>query len=113
MLSSKGSLLWQSLRIYQVYGSNTDVGKTIFTTLLCKTAGRLYKNDHTSFLKPVSTGPQDEADERCMSRFPCTPLSDIIAAHHGFQMRQISVPNKLEGLRLINASVMFRSLLQV
>ena len=60
-----GSMLWRGLRAYQVYGANTDVGKTVLTTVLCKTARGLYENEKTSYLKPVSTGPQDEADERC------------------------------------------------
>ncbi|RBA18480.1 adenosylmethionine-8-amino-7-oxononanoate aminotransferase [Fusarium proliferatum] len=32
------ALLWRSLRAHQVYGANTDVGKTIFTTILCNSA---------------------------------------------------------------------------
>ncbi|KAL8376497.1 hypothetical protein RB595_007540 [Gaeumannomyces hyphopodioides] len=57
-----GSLLWRNLRIYQVYGANTDVGKTVLATLLCRAARALYSGEKTSFLKPVSTGPDDEAD---------------------------------------------------
>ncbi|VZI09852.1 unnamed protein product [Fusarium fujikuroi] len=32
------ALLWRSLRAHQVYGANTDVGKTIFSTILCNSA---------------------------------------------------------------------------
>lgn len=60
-----GSMLWRGLRVYQVYGANTEVGKTVLTTVLCKTARNLYEKEKTSYLKPVSTGPLDEADERC------------------------------------------------
>ena len=67
MLEPVGSLLWRSLRVYQVYGANTDVGKTVFTTILCNVANRLWQDEETAFLKPISTGPQDEADDRCMS----------------------------------------------
>lgn len=69
MASSRAitSLLWRSQRIYQVFGANTDVGKTIFTTLLCKAARTLWANETVTFLKPVSTGPDDEADDRCKS----------------------------------------------
>lgn len=59
------SLLWPSQRTYQVFGANTDVGKTIFTTLLCTAANKLWAHDSVTFLKPVSTGPDDEADDRC------------------------------------------------
>jgi dethiobiotin synthetase/adenosylmethionine--8-amino-7-oxononanoate aminotransferase len=64
-LPPAGSLLWRSLRIYQVYGANTEVGKTIFTTLLCKAAKSRPPGEGTVFLKPVSTGPDNEADEKC------------------------------------------------
>lgn len=69
MASSRtiASLLWRSQRIYQVFGANTDVGKTIFTTLLCKAAKKLWADETVTFLKPVSTGPDDEADDRCKS----------------------------------------------
>lgn len=59
------ALLWRSLRTHQVYGANTDVGKTIFSTVLCNAASK--KGDRTWFLKPVSTGAADEADEWCKS----------------------------------------------
>ncbi|EGY19020.1 adenosylmethionine-8-amino-7-oxononanoate aminotransferase [Verticillium dahliae VdLs.17] len=47
----------------QVYGANTDVGKTIFTTILCNAATKFYNHERTSYLKPVSTGPASEADK--------------------------------------------------
>ena len=60
-----GALLWRSLRVYQVYAGNTEVGKTVFSTALCKAASRHWPREKTAFLKPVSTGPLDEADDRC------------------------------------------------
>ena len=65
MKSPLASLLWRSLRAYQVFGANTDVGKTVFTTLLGRTAKKLWQDERVTFLKPVSTGPADEADDRC------------------------------------------------
>lgn len=56
------SVLWRSLRAHQVYGANTDVGKTIVSTLLCNTVQRA--NATPAFLKPVSTGALDDADDR-------------------------------------------------
>ncbi|KAM5378666.1 hypothetical protein ACJZ2D_004465 [Fusarium nematophilum] len=53
------ALLWRSLRVHQVYGANTEVGKTVFTTALCNAAA---KRGRAAFLKPVSTGPAHEAD---------------------------------------------------
>lgn len=63
------SLLWRSLRAYQIFGANTDVGKTIFTTLLCRAAAHQYPHEKVSFVKPVSTGAADEADEQHISKF--------------------------------------------
>lgn len=67
MESPLAALLWRSLRVYQVFGANTEVGKTVFTTLLCKSAKRNWKEENVSFLKPVSTGPLNEADDQCKS----------------------------------------------
>ncbi|KAM0512913.1 hypothetical protein ACHAPE_008416 [Trichoderma viride] len=59
------SPLWRSLRAYQIFGANTEVGKTVFSTLLCKAAAARTKGRGVAFLKPVSTGPDSEADDRC------------------------------------------------
>ncbi|CAI4212325.1 unnamed protein product [Parascedosporium putredinis] len=64
-MAPAGALLRRSLKAYQVYGANTDVGKTIFTTLLCKACQKFRPGEDVSFLKPVSTGPQEEADDWC------------------------------------------------
>ncbi|KFH45666.1 Bifunctional dethiobiotin synthetase/7,8-diamino-pelargonic acid aminotransferase-like protein [Hapsidospora chrysogenum ATCC 11550] len=69
MKSPVASLLWRSLRVYQVFGANTDVGKTVFTALLARAAKDLPSKEAVSFLKPVSTGPADEADDYHIRRF--------------------------------------------
>lgn len=61
-----GSVLWPKLRVLQLYGANTDVGKTIFSTVLCNAFARKVKNVY--YLKPVSTGPANDADDRCVER---------------------------------------------
>ncbi|OAA63123.1 onanonoxo-7-onima-8-eninoihtemlysoneda [Cordyceps fumosorosea ARSEF 2679] len=68
MESPLAALLWRSLRVYQVFGANTEVGKTVFTTLLCKSAKHNWKDENVSFLKPVSTGPLNEADDQSRCR---------------------------------------------
>ncbi|KAK2594360.1 hypothetical protein QQS21_007920 [Conoideocrella luteorostrata] len=92
MKSPLASMLWRSLRVYQVFGANTDVGKTIFTTLLARTAKKLWADNQVTFLKPVSTGSADDADDR--SRFapgasrntlyqydiPCSPHTAALAS---------------------------------
>ncbi|KAL1638064.1 hypothetical protein SLS58_008990 [Diplodia intermedia] len=61
-----GGLLWRSLRPYQIWGANTDVGKTVFATILGAAVlnDRRWRNEFLSYLKPVSTGPADDADLR-------------------------------------------------
>lgn len=64
-MTSVGSALWQKLRVLQVHGANTGVGKTIFSTVLCKA----FRDRTTSvhYVKPVSTGPLLDADDRCLA----------------------------------------------
>ncbi|PHH53753.1 Bifunctional dethiobiotin synthetase/7,8-diamino-pelargonic acid aminotransferase, mitochondrial [Ceratocystis fimbriata CBS 114723] len=68
-MAPASALLWRSLRTHQIYGANTEVGKTIFTTTLSKTAQILWPRENVAYLKPVSTGPLDEADERHVHTF--------------------------------------------
>lgn len=65
MASPVAALLWRSLRVFQVFGANTDVGKTVFTTLLARTAARRWADERVAFLKPVSTGAAADADDQC------------------------------------------------
>ncbi|KAK8095398.1 Aminotransferase class-III [Apiospora kogelbergensis] len=51
-MAHSGSLLWRNLRVYQIYGANTEVGKTIFTTTLCNATSKLYSSESTAYLKP-------------------------------------------------------------
>jgi dethiobiotin synthetase/adenosylmethionine--8-amino-7-oxononanoate aminotransferase len=58
-----GAALWPSLQAFQVYGANTNVGKTIVSTILCK-AFKEREKLNVYYLKPVSTGPIEDADGR-------------------------------------------------
>lgn len=64
-MAPTSSILWRNLRVHQIYGANTDVGKTVFTTILCNAVAKRYKRDQTFFLKPVSTGLAQESDSWC------------------------------------------------
>ncbi|KAK0737346.1 pyridoxal phosphate-dependent transferase, partial [Apiosordaria backusii] len=64
-----GALLHRSLRVYQIWGANTEVGKTVFSTILCGVTTKYRPDEKTTFLKPVSTGPLQEADDRHIPRF--------------------------------------------
>ncbi|KAI5801107.1 onanonoxo-7-onima-8-eninoihtemlysoneda [Geopyxis carbonaria] len=64
-----GSILSKSLRVHQIYGANTNVGKTIFSTLLCLTTKKRYPKQLVHYLKPISTGPEDQSDVRHILKF--------------------------------------------
>ncbi|KAI6129904.1 pyridoxal phosphate-dependent transferase [Pisolithus croceorrhizus] len=61
------SHLYRHLRIHQVFGANTDVGKTIVTTALVRASA--LKNNTVFYLKPISTGPLHDADDKHIKRF--------------------------------------------
>ncbi|TGO90447.1 hypothetical protein BPOR_0064g00100 [Botrytis porri] len=61
------SLLSRSLPVYHLTASNTSLGKTIFSTLLCRQL--LAKKQIPYYLKPVSTGPLIEADDLHIEKF--------------------------------------------
>jgi len=59
-----GSALWPKLKVVQIFGANTDVGKTVVSTLLLKALReKLPRAHHVRYLKPVTTGPHDDADD--------------------------------------------------
>ncbi len=57
-----GAALWPKLQCIQIYGANTNVGKTIVSAILGTALQS--RNVKTSYIKPVSTGRRDEADHR-------------------------------------------------
>lgn len=59
-----GSALWPRLRTVQVYGANTGVGKTVVSTLLCKALRKRLPDYNVHYLKPISTGPLEDQDNR-------------------------------------------------
>ncbi|KIX07086.1 dethiobiotin synthase [Rhinocladiella mackenziei CBS 650.93] len=72
-------MLWRDLKAWQVYGANTDVGKTIVSTILCRALRRRASSQGLLYLKPVSTGPQTEADDRHITRFVPGVISKCIS----------------------------------
>lgn len=74
-----GAVLWRKLCAHQVYGANTSVGKTIVSTVLCNAVQSLNKSRPVGFLKPVSTGPLDEADDKCVLPVVCLFLSLFVS----------------------------------
>ncbi|KAJ7102840.1 onanonoxo-7-onima-8-eninoihtemlysoneda [Mycena epipterygia] len=72
------SLLFKHLRIHQIFGANTDVGKTILTTALVRGSAAL--QNQVFYLKPISTGPIQDADDEHINRHS-GPLKDKISTH--------------------------------
>ncbi|KXN91663.1 Bifunctional dethiobiotin synthetase/7,8-diamino-pelargonic acid aminotransferase, mitochondrial [Leucoagaricus sp. SymC.cos] len=66
------SSLFKNLRIHQVFGANTDVGKTILTTALVKASTS--RNTPVFYLKPVSTGSPQDADDGHIKRYATSNL---------------------------------------
>ncbi|EKG10555.1 Aminotransferase class-3 [Macrophomina phaseolina MS6] len=64
-----GGLLWRSRRVYQIWGANTDVGKTVISTILCLATRGKFRKEHTAYLKPVSTGPIEDADDQYVLKY--------------------------------------------
>ena len=98
----KPSSLWRDLRAYQIYGANTDVGKTVMSTILCKTLARSQPAPKIWYLKPVSTGPLGEADDRHISRFSPEAITrclfqfdEAVSPHIAARSKPVSMPPTL------------------
>ena len=63
-MTSVTSGLWHKLIAFQVYGANTGVGKTVACTVLGKALRTQYPDWQINYLKPVSTGPATDADDK-------------------------------------------------
>lgn len=82
-MAPAAAILRRSLRVHQIYGANTEIGKTVISTILCNATAKHWKNEKVSYLKPVSTGPANEVDSRCM---PKIPRLSVNQADSNFQM---------------------------
>ncbi|KAK4969317.1 hypothetical protein LTR66_011686 [Elasticomyces elasticus] len=64
-----GSVLYTGLKAVQIYGANTGVGKSVVSTALCRALRRKLPHEKVHYLKPISTGPLGDADDRHVSLF--------------------------------------------
>ena len=56
-------MLYRSLSIHQIFGANTEVGKTVLSAALCRAS--LLAGQAVSYLKPIGTGNPDlDGDDR-------------------------------------------------
>ncbi|KAL5339761.1 pyridoxal phosphate-dependent transferase [Aspergillus crustosus] len=104
-----GAALWRTLRAHQVYGANTDVGKTIVSTVLLNAVSRGHSKEKPAFLKPVSTGPLDEADDRHLQRFAPNTLTkclyqfdEPVSPHLAAQQKNSKIPRDDEILSSVH-----------
>ncbi|KIJ11983.1 hypothetical protein PAXINDRAFT_83629 [Paxillus involutus ATCC 200175] len=72
------SHLYRQLRIHQIFGANTDVGKTIITAALVRASA--LKNNNVFYLKPISTGAPLDADDQHVKRY-AGPHHHLVDAH--------------------------------
>ncbi|KAJ5123112.1 hypothetical protein N7448_009209 [Penicillium atrosanguineum] len=98
-----GAGLWRTLRAHQVYGANTDVGKTIMSTVLCNAIQQ--QKQKAAFLKPVSTGALDDADDRHLKRFGAGTLTkclyqfdEPVSPHIAAKLKSISDDDLLSSI---------------
>lgn len=71
------ALLYRHLRVHQIFGANTDVGKTIFATALVRASA--HGGHNVLYLKPVSTGDIRDADDlygRCVISYAIIKNTD-------------------------------------
>ncbi|KAF8183955.1 pyridoxal phosphate-dependent transferase [Pholiota molesta] len=90
------SNLFQKLRIHQVFGANTNVGKTILTTSLVRASAQRGKK--VFYLKPVSTGPLEDADDLHVNRYT-TNYSSLINSECLFRYDEPVSPHLAVKLR--------------
>ncbi|KAI8831870.1 pyridoxal phosphate-dependent transferase [Chytridium lagenaria] len=76
----EGNIL-PTLPIFQIFAANTDVGKTIFSTALCKYAIRSSDKEFKSqsfYLKPVQTGFPVDSDARHVKTFSPETRAEVL-----------------------------------
>ncbi|KAF9694523.1 hypothetical protein EKO04_007404 [Ascochyta lentis] len=71
--------LWNKYIAVQIYGANTDVGKTVFSTILgLRFKYGLGKTKYrVQYIKPVSTGPDSDRDDDYVRRYTGQSVSTL------------------------------------
>ncbi|OOQ90311.1 onanonoxo-7-onima-8-eninoihtemlysoneda [Penicillium brasilianum] len=105
-----GAGLWRTLRAHQVYGANTDVGKTIVSTVLCNAVQR--QKQRAAFLKPVSTGSLEEADDQHLKRYGAGTLTkclyqfdEPVSPHIAARNKTVSEHRYMVDIKLIGEKI--------
>lgn len=84
-----GGLLFPSLRVLQIWGANTDVGKTVLSTILCLAAHVRRPREGVHYLKPVSTGPKGDSDSHYVRNAFSKFFTHSIPKSHWFDSHTI------------------------
>ncbi|KAG8796991.1 hypothetical protein FRC17_007885, partial [Serendipita sp. 399] len=82
-------MLFTHLRVHQIFGANTDVGKTIFATILSLASATRRKR--VFYLKPVSTGAPWDADDTHIKKY--RPKGALISTECLVQMDEPVSPH--------------------
>lgn len=95
-------LLYPHLRVTQIFGANTEVGKTLLTTSLLRSTAKFYKKQESYsasstkkkvwYLKPISTGPDSESDVAFVERHT-QELASSIKTKNLYQYREPVSPH--------------------
>ncbi|KAI9614632.1 hypothetical protein H4Q26_009015 [Puccinia striiformis f. sp. tritici PST-130] len=115
--------LYRKLRVHQIFGGGTGIGKTIISTALSRASNRL--GEQTSYLKPIGTGSDSddkhvskytdaEVSTKCLYNFPTQIGSDhstlkLLVAYipllwpeiHSLSFRPLRLPTILIGSPLL------------
>lgn len=91
--------LFKHLRVHQIFGANTNVGKTILATALVLASASRKTTVH--YLKPISTGPLEEADDYHVKRYGRHEGS-LISAECLFRYKEPVSPHLAAQLSLEN-----------
>ncbi|KAI0292151.1 onanonoxo-7-onima-8-eninoihtemlysoneda [Russula brevipes] len=86
---------YDSFRVHQVFGANTDVGKTILTSGLVRASAA--KKNRVFYLKPVSTGPMQDADDEHVKRH-AGPHKALVNAHCLYRFDEPVSPHLAAGM---------------
>ncbi|KAG8783952.1 hypothetical protein FRC15_004254 [Serendipita sp. 397] len=82
-------MIFTHLRVHQIFGANTDVGKTIFATIL--SLANATQGKRVFYLKPVSTGAPWDADDTHVKKY--RPKGALISTKCLIQMDEPVSPH--------------------
>jgi bifunctional dethiobiotin synthetase / adenosylmethionine---8-amino-7-oxononanoate aminotransferase len=92
-------MLWRDLKVWQIFGANTDVGKSVVSTLLCKALTLRARPSQVLYLKPVSTGSAEDHDHTRIGRVLDSIVSKGIVQYAEAKSPHIAARGQVSSLR--------------